>query len=212
MTDIPIHPKPAPQRRQVSPAELMRLGQILGLAMIGAGILWTGLVRDQNLLDAWFAGNVLLQIVIGAVSGATFSFILWLVGPYIEGFQSIRERLVRIIDFRAVRWWHIVVISFLAAVPEEILFRGALQPVTGLIIASFIFGALHSITPLYFVYATVAGFGLGLLAEWQDSLWAPIAAHYAVDFVSLILLTRWVRYDDSTPIETVNLVSGEPPA
>ncbi len=190
----------------------MRLGLILGITMIGAGILWTGLVRDQNLLDAWFSGNIFIQIVVGAISGATFSLILWLIGPYVKGFETIRERLVRIIDFRAVRWWHIVVISFLAAVPEEIFFRGTLQPVTGLIIAAFIFGALHSITPLYFVYATVAGFGLGLLAEWQDSLWSPIAAHYAVDFVSLVLLTRWVRHDNSTPIETVNLVSGEPPA
>jgi membrane protease YdiL (CAAX protease family) len=203
---------PKPHRRPVPPNDLLRWGILLGLIMIVAASIWTGFFRDRNLIEYWFAGGVFVQIIVGAISGATFSFTLWLIGPYFKAFETIRAMLLRTINFEAFRLWHIVIISFLAAVPEEIFFRGALQPVTGLIIASLVFGVLHSITPLYFIYATLAGFGLGLLAEWQDSLWAPIAAHYAVDFVSLLLLTRQVHHDDSTPIETIHLVSGEPPA
>lgn len=213
MTELNEHPQPTTQhRRPVPPDNLIFWGILLGLLMIGAGVIWTGILRSQNLFDVWFSGNIPTQTIIGVVSGVTFSLILWLIGPYFKGFETIREMLLRTIDFGSMQLWHIVVICFVAAVPEEILFRGALQPVIGIIIASLIFGALHSITPLYFIYATVAGFGLGLLAEWQDSLWAPMAAHYAVDFVSLILLTRQVKHDNTTPIEIINLVSGEPPA
>ena len=61
------------------------------------------------------------------------------------------------------------------------------------LIASVVFGALHSLTAVYFVYATVAGLVLGALANWHGTLWMPMAAHFSVDLVSLMILARWVR-------------------
>ena len=85
---------------------------------------------------------------------------------------------------------HVLGFSLLAAVPEEILFRGALQPELGLLLAALIFGGLHALTRLYFVYATLAGLLLGALFLLSGTLWAPIGAHFAIDFVMFLLLLQ----------------------
>ena len=72
----------------------------------------------------------------------------------------------------------------IAGVGEEILFRGALQPLVGLVLASTIFGLLHWSTPSHALVATAAGFGLGVLYARSGSLWPPIVAHAAVDVVT----------------------------
>jgi membrane protease YdiL (CAAX protease family) len=137
---------------------------------------------------------------------------LWLIGQHYSGFIDIRERLVEMFDLANFRLWHIVLLSLVAAVPEEIFFRGAVQPVLGVLLTAVIFGALHALTPVYFAYAVVAGLGLGLMAEWHDSLWLPIAAHFAVDVVSLTIMARWAAQHQAvqSPISIKELPNSEP--
>jgi membrane protease YdiL (CAAX protease family) len=92
----------------------------------------------------------------------------------------------------AMGYHHVLIFGLMAGVPEEILFRGALQPALGVLPTALIFGALHALTPAYFVYASGAGVFLGGLALWRDGLWTPIAAHSVVDLIMLALLIhRW---------------------
>jgi len=88
----------------------------------------------------------------------------------------------------ALRPHHAVILGLLAGVPEEILFRGALQPTLGLLVTSLVFGALHAVTFAYFIYAGIAGMFLGALALWRGALWAPIAAHTVIDVIMFALL------------------------
>jgi hypothetical protein len=93
---------------------------------------------------------------------------------------------------------HAIWFGLIAGIPEETLFRGAMQPVAGLVVTALVFGALHAITPTYFVYATAAGVLLGALAAWSGGLWMSIAAHATIDTVMFVLLiARWRRY---TPV------------
>jgi membrane protease YdiL (CAAX protease family) len=81
----------------------------------------------------------------------------------------------------------------------------------GLVLTAIIFGALHAITRLYFVYAVFAGLGLGLLADWQGTLWLPIATHFAVDVLALWFLTRWAGRQRRSHSTTHDFTSkGEP--
>jgi membrane protease YdiL (CAAX protease family) len=79
-------------------------------------------------------------------------------------------------------------LSLAAAVSEEILFRGALQPVFGLVGTSIFFALLHvqySLTPATIIIFVV-GLGLGMLRQRQSTS-AAIIAHFVYNFVQLAL-------------------------
>jgi membrane protease YdiL (CAAX protease family) len=103
--------------------------------------------------------------------------------------------------FRGVSWPGLAAVSIAAGVGEEVLFRGALQPlaerwwgpVAGLLTASLLFGLVHAVTRTYFVFATLVGLYLGILAAQFDDLAAPIAVHAIYDFVALLVLQRGAR-------------------
>jgi membrane protease YdiL (CAAX protease family) len=95
--------------------------------------------------------------------------------------------------FARVRPVHIVLISLLAAIGEELLFRGAMQAEVGLVGASLMFGILHlggGGTLAFGCWAAVMGFVLGGLANWSHGLLAPIIAHALYD-VAAIAYIRW---------------------
>lgn len=82
--------------------------------------------------------------------------------------------------------WHIAVISFVVAVCEELLFRGAIQHAFGPYWTSILFAAIHIrylrhwlMTGMVFLIS----YGLGYIYVKTGSLWTPIAAHFIIDFV-----------------------------
>lgn len=87
-----------------------------------------------------------------------------------------------------------VLLAFASGTAEEMLFRGALQPVVGLFWASVIFGACHFLPRrelvLWSVFAMAMGFVFGALYEWTGQLLAPIAAHTIVNGINLPRLAR----------------------
>ncbi|MDR6884414.1 CPBP family intramembrane glutamic endopeptidase [Bacillus sp. 3255] len=82
--------------------------------------------------------------------------------------------------------WHIAVISFIVAVCEEILFRGAIQHAWGPYWTSILFAAIHI---RYLQHWLMTGmvfsisYGLGWIYVQTGSLWTPIVAHFIIDFV-----------------------------
>jgi len=90
--------------------------------------------------------------------------------------------------FEHVRVWHIVLISALAGVAEEVLFRGVLQPLIGLTAASVIFGAVHVGGRGfigYGIWAACIGALFGWLMVETGGLLAPIVAHAVYDALAL---------------------------
>lgn len=89
-----------------------------------------------------------------------------------------------------LNWFWIVAIPLVAALTEEVFFRGFLQPRVGLWASSVLFGIVH--IGYGTVLQVVAPFLLGVLFAYlylkTKTLWAPIAGHFAFDFVQLTLL------------------------
>jgi membrane protease YdiL (CAAX protease family) len=84
-----------------------------------------------------------------------------------------------------------------AAIGEEILFRGALQPVFGIIPTTLFFALLHSqyaLTPSTIVIILVGG-AFGWLKEKQSTT-AAIIAHFAYNFVLLGIAYVAVRLEE----------------
>jgi uncharacterized protein len=107
---------------------------------------------------------------------------------------GVNERL-----FRRRPVWHILVLSFVVAVCEELLFRGAIQHNLGPYWTSILFAAIHvrylkHWIPTGLVFSI--SYGLGWIYIETGTLWAPIAAHFAVDAV-MGLIIRFRREHQS---------------
>ena len=157
--------------------------------MVGAAIVWNNLIRGGNIWQMLQPGDG-WQLVPGFLIGTVFALVIWRAGRRLKDTRQIIALLEKTLDLSAIEFRHVLLFSLLAAFPEEMLFRGALQPEVGLILASVIFGALHALTRLYFFYATMAGLLLGVLFMLSGSLWLPIGTHFAVDLVMFLLLLQ----------------------
>jgi membrane protease YdiL (CAAX protease family) len=82
--------------------------------------------------------------------------------------------------------WHIAVICLVVSLCEETLFRGAIQHAWGPYWTSILFAAIHFrylqhwlMTGLVFSIS----YGMGWIYLQTGSLWTPILAHFAIDFI-----------------------------
>ena len=191
-------PPPAPRR--IHPQALTRYGLLMGAGMILLALAWSGRPLDAA-LRVWFpVADWAVNCLIGMGLGTGFALAVWFITERIPAFQRMERRLLRVLEMDALRYHHALVFGLIAGIPEEVLFRGAMQPTMGIVAVSVIFGALHAMTPAYFVYATSAGIALGLLTEVSGGLWMPVAAHFAVDAVMFVLLIRrWRRMQANQP-------------
>jgi uncharacterized protein len=93
-----------------------------------------------------------------------------------------------------MRIWEITALGAISGIAEETFFRGAVQPVLGLIPASLVFGLAHFVPRHPFwhwsLYATFAGFLLGCLFELTHHLLPAIVAHSLTNFVLIVILNR----------------------
>ena len=88
----------------------------------------------------------------------------------------------------------LILVSAFSGVGEEAFFRGALQPVLGLVLTSLLFGALH-VGPdrrylVWTFFSVGAGFLFGSLYEWTGGLLAPMVAHVLHNAAMLLLWKR----------------------
>ncbi|MGM0874029.1 MAG: CPBP family intramembrane glutamic endopeptidase [Bacillota bacterium] len=84
---------------------------------------------------------------------------------------------------------HILVLTAIIAVSEEILFRGVLQTHLGIWIASLVFAILHFrylSKWLLFTMVVSISFLLGIVYEITDTLYTTILAHFLIDLVFAI--------------------------
>lgn len=118
------------------------------------------------------------------------------------------QTIVRILDetlvpmFRDCGLVQLAIVSALAGLGEEMLFRGVIQAAIagqiggsygvwiGLAAAAVLFGMLHAITPTYALLAGLIGLYLGWLWLLCGNLLAPITTHALYDFVVLAYLVR----------------------
>ena len=175
--------------RKLTAPLLTRFGTGLGLVMIG--LAWfIAHIRGQS-LAAWFpAAHWPVDVALGATLGGILALLVWQLDYFIPALRRIRELLLTTLDLQTFSYRDALFLGILAGLPEEMLFRGAIQPVIGWLVTSVLFGALHSLTRTYFLYATIAGLVLGGLTLWRSNLWASVAAHCIFDMVTFIFLIQ----------------------
>lgn len=108
--------------------------------------------------------------------------------------QKVNSKYVHILGSFELSWSEILFISTCAGIGEEMLFRGALQPLLGIAFTSVLFVAIHGyLNPrdwrisVYGIYMSVAICFIGILAQWSG-LPGAILAHAVIDVYLLRLL------------------------
>lgn len=126
-----------------------------------------------------------------------FLFLRWPMGP-LKRIQHFSEEVIRPL-LAPCSLLDLLGISVLAGLGEEMLFRGVLQEAfagwfnvyVGVVVASLLFGILHSITFTYAVLATLMGAYLGCIWLYADhNLLAVVITHALYDFLVLLWLLR----------------------
>jgi membrane protease YdiL (CAAX protease family) len=147
------------------------------------------------------SGEVLLRSVIAVAP--MFVLLAFVTRSRWKPLVDLRNQVEQLVGelFRGVSWLGLAAVAIAAGVGEELLFRGALQPLAerwwgaaaGLAVTSLLFGAVHAVTWTYFLFATAVGVYLGWLAQQYDDLVAPMAVHAAYDFAALLVLRAGSR-------------------
>lgn len=122
------------------------------------------------------------------------------IGPFARLIRVVDELLVPL--FRDCRIMDLAVISALAGLGEEMLFRGVIQQAVagwldgatgewiGLAVAALLFAAAHMITATYALLAGILGLYLGWLWMLTENLLVPITIHAMYDFLALVYLVK----------------------
>ena len=109
--------------------------------------------------------------------------------------------------FRGCSLAELFVISIIAGVGEEMLFRGVIQhglaerigppggTMVGIGIASLLFALAHALSGTYAILAGLISIYFGWLLVATGNLLVPIAAHSAYDFLAFVYLLRVERTD-----------------
>lgn len=84
-----------------------------------------------------------------------------------------------------------------AALGEELLFRGGVQPWLGPVLAALLFGLSHGGWRLremwaYVLAASLSGLLFGGYLIWAGTIWAPVLAHLGHNLLAVLMLGRKV--------------------
>ncbi|MDX1642709.1 MAG: CPBP family intramembrane glutamic endopeptidase, partial [Balneolaceae bacterium] len=177
----------------ISDNELSIDGRKLVIISILSGLIWVILgnliihfVQDSHLAAIFFGGtNVLIQIGSGLGSG----FIIGLAGILMIRLPSFKEILdeyaiIRQIKELSLSPVQIVYVSLIAGISEEILFRGAIQPLIGIWWTSLLFIGIHGyirVQSTTHILYSLFTFGLSMMLGFlfiYFGLISAIAAHF----------------------------------
>jgi membrane protease YdiL (CAAX protease family) len=141
--------------------------------------------QGRNPLDLFAVPSWMEAIVWGAVFACVVIFldmgVSYIVPEHLTDDGGVNERI-----FAKRALWHILVISLVVSLAEELLFRGAIQHVIGPYWTSILFTAIHIrylqhwiMTGMVFIIS----YGLGWLVVHTEMLMTAVVAHFLIDFI-----------------------------
>lgn len=159
----------------------------LGLALVLGLSPWAELGASAGTLLVAVAATLPLLVLLAvftAVPTDWFREVETLVGPLVE------------MLFRGRGVGAVVLLSALAGLGEELLFRGVLQawlagmtgPWTAVVLGGVVFGLAHYLSRAYFVLATCMGLYLGALYQLSGNLLLPVLVHALYDAIAIAYL------------------------
>lgn len=152
--------------------------------------------RDVSRAIAFSPEGTATGLVAAVAATAVVGLVHDLVAPRVSWLRGWREWVEgTLVPFLApVGTWQMLGIAISAGIGEELFFRGALQPVIGLVPTAILFGLGHTGGPFrretlpYFLYTLLWGLIFGWAYDAAQALWPLIVAHAGFDFAILLYL------------------------
>ncbi|MBI1849768.1 MAG: CPBP family intramembrane metalloprotease [Planctomycetes bacterium] len=142
-------------------------------------------------VPALTVSSIACEVGVGAAAAGVILGLTSLAGrfPIMEELEAEFARILGRLAFGEV-----CLLAVASGIGEEVLFRGALQPIVGYVPASLLFGCVHTGPDRRFfawtLFALGVGFAFGGVVMWRESLLAVITAHALVNGVSLFRISR----------------------
>jgi hypothetical protein len=164
------------------------------LAALAVGLGW---LLGQPPGFHWSLRDALLGCMAATPLLALFQLMLHSPWRWLRPIREFMEQVVRPV-FQDWPLWQLALISLLAGVGEEWLFRAVIQGwlsqklglLLGLGLASVLFGLAHLVNWTYALIACVIGAYLGFLWLASGNLLLPIVTHAVYDLAALVYFLR----------------------
>lgn len=187
------------------------LSLIVVAAIIGYSVKGSPFPFDLKLFDPKWTLLGIFWGLVGTIVPALFAiFATSPVGARVPPLRRIYDRVKSRLGQPLIELSNseVMLLAAAAGLGEEILFRGVLQPIAGIVITSLLFGLLHALSVTYFLLATLMSFYFGWLYEATDqNLLAPIVVHWLYDAVALFLFRRRFKADVAAEREAAEATS-----
>lgn len=156
-------------------------------------------------------------VLAGLVAGGTSLGLIGLLSRWGPLEDALRKTATRAGEeaLRSAGYPMMLVLVTTSALGEELLFRGGLQPLVGLLPAAFLFGFSHGgwmrDNWAYAAVAAASGAIFGGAYALTGDLWAPAIGHSIHNILSTLLLGRHIEVEWRGPVPVIRLVPDEPP-
>lgn len=170
---------------------MLRLGLITLVGMSVGAVIIDRFSDDVDIASMiMLRESILWQLVVGIGFGLVSGYIAFALIqlPFMESVRNKYSSIFNEFDLSVSEIWFI---SFCAGVGEELLFRGALQPLFGIPITSIVFVAIHGyLNPsnwrlsIYGIFMTIVIACIGWAAQ-AFGLISAIVAHILIDVILL---------------------------
>jgi membrane protease YdiL (CAAX protease family) len=144
--------------------------------------------------------NPFMQILIGLFAGIVIGHLAFFISTR-SFMRPVMKKYSQLFGAFELNHSEMIYVSVCAGVGEEILFRGALQPLFGIIITSLLFVAIHGyLNPknwrisIYGIFMTIAIIGIGYMTL-HVGLISAIFAHAMIDYYLILRMPRDANVD-----------------
>jgi membrane protease YdiL (CAAX protease family) len=183
---------PGPAALTVSALVFYAVMAVIGLGMLTLQDLDAGAVIFGD------GAHLIRDTLAGAISGLAVVGLTRLTLRY-EAVRKLNDELRAMLGSPGSGAIALLAVS--SAIGEELLFRGALQPLIGFWLTALIFGLLHGgfndRFRLWAAFALAAGVLLGALTVWTDNLLAAILCHLTVNYFNLHTVIHGEQSEDA---------------
>ncbi|MFH1017293.1 MAG: CPBP family intramembrane glutamic endopeptidase [Pseudomonadota bacterium] len=142
-----------------------------------------------------FWSKNLKDLGIAVTAAAAVIVVSYLLVRFLPPMRGLGRFLAELLG--SLKWTEAFAVAAFSALGEEFLFRGVIQHYLGIFPAALIFGALHTGPGRRFIpwtlFAFLVGLVLGYVYERTGNLLTSTAAHFLINFVNLLLLSRWAK-------------------
>lgn len=144
----------------------------------------------------WMGGSYVFRLLTSIGLGLGLAVAVVAITPtFVERTRWGRDLHHELADLiRALSPSEIMALALSSGIAEELFFRGAMQPVLGLLLSSAIFGLVHvgprKVFLAWIAWAFVMGLLFGMIFELTGILWGPVLAHVWINQRNMTYIRR----------------------